>query len=193
MNDYWIAIREQVNAILPALATSFNPPASDDQIDFLEKVLNVSLPQSFITYLKTFNGQHQIEPPFEPLILGYNYLFSVNEILNNWSCYVDLFDDDPKIDFLVENKVQPVYWDRGWIPFAGFNGGSSLLCIDLNPGRNGYRGQIIQYFHACDLEADDIVKAASFDDFSEILLARLTTHQYEIDDNIICFTDEWFV
>lgn len=109
MNDCWIAIREHVNTILPALAPSFNPPASDEQIHRLEKTLNVVLPKSFVTYLKTFNGQHQIEPPFEPVILGYNYLFSVKEIMDNWSCYVDLFDEEPKIDFLVENKVQPVY------------------------------------------------------------------------------------
>jgi hypothetical protein len=48
-------------------------------------------------------------------------------------------------EYLSDNdRVQPVHFDAGWIPFAQ-DGGGCLLCLDINPGPKGKLLQLIQW------------------------------------------------
>jgi hypothetical protein len=43
-----------------------------------------------------------------------------------------------------DDQIQFVWWSRGFIPIAE-DGGGNLICVDLDPGPGGIRGQVIQW------------------------------------------------
>lgn len=97
---------------------------------------------------------------------------------------LDLFADEEPIEHLVENKIQPVIWDKNWLPFTNYEG-SAMLILDFNAGKNGTDGQVFTYFSGMGLEADEIVIADSFEAFSQNLLSALQQKQYEIIEDVI--------
>jgi hypothetical protein len=46
--------------------------------------------------------------------------------------------------FSDRDRVQPVHYTGGWVPFAD-DGGGCLLCIDVDPGPKGTFGQVVQW------------------------------------------------
>ena len=64
-------------------------------------------------------------------------------------------------------RIAPIWWSDRWIPFAGYNGGTSLAMIDLDPSPKGTPGQIIAFQH----DADAIYWVS--DSFSEFLANSL--------------------
>jgi len=48
----------------PKIAESLNPPATDDQLGELEKVIGAKLPADFRTLYKIANGQEPVNEPF---------------------------------------------------------------------------------------------------------------------------------
>ncbi|HEY1959388.1 MAG TPA: SMI1/KNR4 family protein [Polyangiaceae bacterium] len=46
-----------------------------------------------------------------------------------------------------DRRVRPSWFEPGWLPFAGFGGGSLLLLVDLSPSARGKNGQIIAFTH----------------------------------------------
>jgi cell wall assembly regulator SMI1 len=113
--------------------------------------------------------------------------------LAHWQMLMDNWSNEPPIAHIKENKVKPMFWVAKWIPFAENEGGSSQLCIDLNPGKNGIYGQVLQLRFGQDLEADEVVIANSFREFSHELLKRLQTGDFVIEDDNINFEDFWIV
>jgi cell wall assembly regulator SMI1 len=96
----------------------------------------------------------------------------VAEIMALMTTMEDLFGDEGPIEHIAENKIQPVLWDRLWVPFSEFEGTPRLI-LDLHPGRRGLPGQIFQSFPGVDLEDDATVIAPNFDAFSADLLRTL--------------------
>ncbi|MFK8302260.1 SMI1/KNR4 family protein [Capnocytophaga stomatis] len=181
----WQKIREELEKMNPKVGKSFNPPAEEEKIHQLEAIIEQKLPEDFKNYLRTFNGQnHQWD---ETLFVGYNALLSVDEIISD---YEMAFEDEEVIDWLTPNKIQPSIWNKGWIPFANFNG-TQRIFIDLNPACNGVYGQIIQLWSGIDMESDEVVIANSFYEFSEKVLQSLQEKSYNLEDDVI--NVEWFV
>ncbi|GIJ96011.1 SMI1/KNR4 family protein [Capnocytophaga stomatis] len=181
----WQKIREELEKMNPKVGKSFNPPAEEEKIHQLEVVTGQNLPDDFKNYLRTFNGQnHQW---YETLFVGYNALLSVDEIISD---YEMLFENEEVIDWLNPNKIQPSIWNKGWIPFANFNG-SQQIFIDLNPTSKGVYGQIVQLWSGIDMESDEVVIANSFYEFSEKVLQSLQEKSYNLEDDVI--NVEWFV
>jgi hypothetical protein len=46
--------------------------------------------------------------------------------------------------FSDRDRVQPVHYTGGWVPFAD-DGGGCLLCVDVDPGPKGTFGQVVQW------------------------------------------------
>lgn len=178
----WQEIIAIIKNIHPKAYQSLNPPATDAQIEQLQNELGVTLPESFKDYLKVCNGQQHND--YEHLLFGYNAFLSVEDIIETWHMQMELFADEPPIEHLSENKIQPVIWDKNWVPFTDFEG-SSMLVLDLNAGKNGTNGQVFANSLAMDVEADEVVIADSFAVFSQNLLAILQQNQYEIYDDVI--------
>lgn len=165
----WADILKQI-ASSPDLAASVNPPASDEDIQALEHRVGEPLPSSFKDYLATMDGQNHAGNL--SWIMEYNRFLPAAEILQLMTAMEEVFGDEGPIEHIVENKIQPVLWDRRWVPFSEFEGAPRLI-LDLHPGRRGLAGQILMSYPGVDLEDDATVIAPSFAAFSADLLAAL--------------------
>ena len=58
MKKTWIEIKGKLSEHSPEISESFNNPATQDEISHLETAIGQKLPDSFVSYLLTFNGQN---------------------------------------------------------------------------------------------------------------------------------------
>jgi cell wall assembly regulator SMI1 len=167
----WTLMVARISAVSPALYATLNPAADSNEIAALERRVGATLPEAFKDYLATANGQNDLGVDL-PLHEMHRFL-SVQEIASSMDLMDSLFGDEEPLEHITENKVQPAVWEKLWVPFAEFDG-SPRLILDLRPGINGVVGQILLWFPGVDLEADDIVIAGDFAEFSAALLGGLT-------------------
>ena len=181
----WTEIVSQIAALSPSVLASVNPPADPGVIDTLERRIGAPLPDGFKQYLAVMDGQNDLGRD-HPLI-GYNRFLSVARIIETMDMQRFCFGDEDRVDWITENKIQPVMWDSHWVPFSDFEG-SPRLILDLHPGRNGAYGQVWQDWPGRDRENDGTVMALTFAEFSTELLRRLTTRSVVVnDDGILSF------
>jgi len=181
----WTEIVSQIAALSQSVLASVNPPADPGVIDTLERRIGAPLPDGFKQYLAVMDGQNDLGRD-HPLI-GYNRFLSVARIIETMDMQRFCFGDKDRIDWITENKIQPVMWDSHWVPFSDFEG-SPRLILDLHPGRNGAYGQVWQDWPGRDRENDGTVMALTFAEFSTELLRRLTTRSVVVnDDGILSF------
>jgi cell wall assembly regulator SMI1 len=157
MKMQWDRLESWLKIYNPALFADLNPPASDADIQKLEKQLGVDLPTDFVEFLKVHDGQR----------CKAGWLFSDSEflssqrILDEWSIWKDLLDSgdfggtEPKPG----TGIRPMWWSPKWIPFT-YNGAGDHLCLDLDPSSGGRVGQIITLCH------DDGVRNKKADSFA---------------------------
>jgi cell wall assembly regulator SMI1 len=176
----WTEIVRQIAALSPSVLASVNPPADPDAIDTLERRVGAPLPDGFKQYLAVMDGQNDLGRD-HPLI-GCNRFLSVARIIETMDMQRFHFSDEDRVDWITENKIQPVMWDSHWVPFSDFEG-SPRLILDLHPGRNGTYGQIWQDWPGRDREDDGTVIALTFAVFSTELLRWLTTRSVVVDDD----------
>lgn len=163
MKQQWEKLEVWLNIHEPALQTDLNLPASDADIQILEKNLGVSLPADFVGCLKVHNGQLGRSGG---LFDGKEFL-SCRNILMSWSAWSDLLEEG---DFDGKTSkpaagIKLGWWVKGWIPFAT-NGSGDFLCIDLSPSAKGNSGQVIKVFHdAPDRVVEAVCFSAWFDHF----------------------------
>ncbi len=174
-------ILKSISKISNPISKTVNPPATTKEIDDLETMLGVALPPAFKDYLLVLNGQKYENLP----LLGYNYFLSINDIIKTWSMMNELFEDEDPIDWVVEDKIKPLYWSEKWIPFTDFEA-SKRLILDFNPGKSGIVGQI--FFYQPGMDYQEIV-ASSFDEFTAEILSRLNQKEYSVDEEVIEFED----
>jgi cell wall assembly regulator SMI1 len=129
----WTEIVTQIAALSPGVLASVNPPAAPDAIDALERRVGALLPDGFKQYLAVMDGQNDVGRD-HPLI-GYNRFLSISDIIETVDMQRFHFGDEDRIEWMTENKIQPVMWDSHWVPFSDFEG-SPRLILDLHPGRN---------------------------------------------------------
>jgi cell wall assembly regulator SMI1 len=187
----WTEIVNQVAALSPGILASVNPPADHDAIDALERRIGAPLPDGFKQYLAVMDGQNDLGRD-HPLI-GSSRFLSVAHIIGTMDMMEALFGDEGRIEWITENKIQPVVWDSRWVPFSDFEA-SPRLILDLHPGRNGTCGQVWQDWPGVDREYDGTVIAPTFAEFTAELLRRLTTRSVVVDDDgRLSFDDYWLV
>jgi len=190
----WTEIVNQVAALSPGVLASVNPPADPDAIDALERRIGAPLPDGFKQYLAAMDGQNDLGRG-HPLI-GSNRFLPVTHIIKTMDMQCLHFGDEDRIEFITENKIQPLVWDSRWVPFSHFEGIPRLI-LDLHPGRNGTYGQVWQDWPGVDREDDGTVIAPTFAEFSAELLPRLTTRSVVVDnDGKLSFAragDYWLV
>lgn len=181
VTDIWQQIHHELSMISPEIGASFNNGATEAQLIELEKMIGQTLPEDFKDYLRLFNGQNNQDI----LFVGYNSLLSIEKIITFYQMKMDLFADEPPIDWITVNKIQPMIWDKGWLPFADFEA-SNQLVLDLNPAQSGTFGQIISMSSGIDYQSDEIVVATDFREFSEKILALLKAKNFILQEGIIC-------
>jgi cell wall assembly regulator SMI1 len=190
----WTEIVSRIAALSPGILASVNPPASLDAIDALERRIGVPLPDGVRQYLAVMDGQNDLGRD-RPLI-GSSRFLPVARVIETMEVQCSLFADEDRIASITENRIQPVAWDRRWIPFSEFEG-SPRLIVDLHPGRHGTYGQVWQYWPGIDLADDGTVLAPTFGEFSIELLRRLTSGGFDVSaDGRLSFArggDYWLV
>jgi cell wall assembly regulator SMI1 len=180
----WQRILEHIQATSEPIFSTVNPPAAEEEIDLLERTLGVSLPSSFRGYLSTWNGQRE-QVPF----IGFNAFLSIPDMIETWSMMNELFNDEEEIDWVEEDRIKPLVWSKGWIPFTDFEA-STRLILDMDPGKNGVSGQIFKYHPGMSYQE---VIADSFEQFSNEILKRFLAKQVSYDDGVIAFEDFYIV
>ena len=178
----WQKIQQSLLAIAPSIGESFQKPAQESQIKALEDAITQPLPESFKQYLRTFNGQAQSDSP--NYFMGYNLLLPTDEIIETYQMLVEDFEGESIADELNPNKIQPVLWDKGWIPFTDFEA-TTRICIDLNPAANGVKGQVIMLYPGIDYQSDEVVLANSFEEFTQKIWNILDAKDYSFEEGII--------
>ena len=178
----WQKIQQSLFAIAPTIGESFQKPAEESQIKALEDAVAQPLPESFKEYLRTFNGQMQSDSP--NYFMGYNLLLPTDEIIETYQMLVEDFEGESIADELNPNKIQPVLWDKGWIPFTDFEA-TTRICIDLNPATNGVKGQVIMLYPGIDYQSDEVVLANSFEEFTQKIWNILDAKDYSFEEGII--------
>ena len=178
----WQKIQQSLLVIAPSIGESFQKPAQESQIKALEDVIAQSLPESFKEYLRTFNGQAQSDSPH--YFMGYNLLLPTDEIIETYQMLVEDFEGESIADELNPNKIQPVLWDKGWIPFTDFEA-TTRICIDLNPATNGVKGQVIMLYPGIDCQSDEVILANSFEEFTQKIWNILDAKDYSFEEGII--------
>ena len=178
----WKKIQQSLLVIAPSIGESFQKPAEESQIKALEDAVAQPLPESFKEYLRTFNGQEQSDSPH--YFMGYNLLLPTDEIIETYQMLVEDFEGESIADELNPNKIQPILWDKGWVPFTDFEA-TTRICIDLNPAANGVKGQVIMLYPGIDFQSDEVVLANSFEEFTQKIWNILDSKDYSFEEGII--------
>ena len=178
----WQKIQQSLLAIAPSIGRSFQKPAQEAQIKALEDTIAQPLPESFKEYLSIFNGQEQSDSPH--YFMGYNLLLPIDEIIETYQMQVEDFEGESIADDINSNKIQPVLWDKGWVPFTDFEA-TTRICIDLNPATNGVKGQVIMLYPGIDYQSDEVVLANSFEEFTQKIWNILDAKDYSFEEGII--------
>lgn len=123
---------------------NLQPGASEEELQLVENILGVSLPEEMKSFYRVYNGQvwH-----FQGNALVRNLTLSPTfKIIENWKFLQREFDPDDDLELDIEEAIKPVFWNSKWIPIAE-NGGGDYLCIDMEPSETGVFGQVIYYWH----------------------------------------------
>ncbi|MCD6065266.1 MAG: molybdenum cofactor biosynthesis protein MoeA [Bacteroidetes bacterium] len=151
----------------------------------MEKMLGSALPADFLAYIQTQDFTLLFDGSYESL--------DGPQVIDRWKMMNEhlangVFDDG-RIERHEEedfgnwdgNYLKKVWWSNKWIPFAEDSCGN-MKCIDLAPGKNGKKGQILS-MEIQDGQGPYIDRNySSFADYLNHQLNLIKNGQYELKD-----------
>ena len=157
-------------------------PVSDGAVGELGRALEVELPDDFAEYLKACGGSLSF---FEyeglaPARIATQWRMLEEMRADGTFDAHELFDDD-------RGFIQRVKWHPGWVPFAE-DGGGNLFCMDLAPGPNGVRGQVIRWEVA---GGPAIGRPRAFAEYLADYRRLITGGKYVFDRDSYTFDGPW--
>lgn len=167
--ERWATIRAWLQTHHPDALEQFNPAASPDAIAAVERARGITLPDDYKTFLAIHDGQDEFAP-----FVGLGALLPIAEVADT-----ELFGEEMEVPAdCVGEGVRAVDWSPGWIPISRSARGRDFLCIDLDPGPGGVRGQIIEY--VVDDDGRPLV-AKSFADLLSVYFEQAQTGEIDFD------------
>jgi len=161
--------------------------ATDAMLASFEKKLGETLPEDFKLFLKL----NDVAMSFD----GGYYCLSLGEIVSIWNMMLEHVEegtfDDGRVERHIKedfgnwdgNYLKKVWWSTKWIPFAE-DGCGNTKCIDLGPGKNGKKGQImsmeIQDAQGPFIDPDH---HHSFSDYLHTQLGHYTSKRYNLGES----------
>jgi cell wall assembly regulator SMI1 len=137
----WKRIRDWWEENAPSRQT-FAPGATDSQLKKLESVLGVKLPKDFKASYREVNGNGG-----SGILPSGMYLLSVDEVAQQWHSWCEVVGDQDEDEETPEaGPFKDMTWNKKWIPFS-HSGSGDHDCIDMDPGRGGKVGQVIDFSH----------------------------------------------
>ncbi|MDR1223866.1 MAG: SMI1/KNR4 family protein, partial [Tannerella sp.] len=116
-------------------------PADEKEINNLENILDIKLPDTFKESLLIHNGQD--ENNNITTFIDYQKLLSVNEMIKNYKMFCELFENEI-VDFIKFNECKYIkrqyIFNNKWLKFTESN--SDGLIMDFDPAEKGKAGQI---------------------------------------------------
>jgi len=166
-------------------------PATPAQLSALEKALSVELTPDLRAFLRRFGGG--ASNGNTPLHIFEYAVLSTKQIQDRWKGLDELrrggtFEASMPHDLDdSQEEVKVTWWDSGWIPFAQ-DGGGNLYCVDLAPGPDGTRGQVIAWeMHG----GPSVPWASSLDAFFEKYLEVIEGGRTHFDGETLTRDGRW--
>jgi cell wall assembly regulator SMI1 len=165
----WQRIEAWFRARQPEVVESLQPGASAEQVSDFERSTGLTLPDDVKASYRIHDGQKNRYGP--GLLLGAG-LNSLAEVRDNWEFFAGLEveysqqdvsnDADEECSSFPEGAIRCVDVNSRWVPLHNWDG--DCYGIDLDPGPNGVRGQVINFGRD---QAAKFVLALSFAHFLE--------------------------
>ncbi len=174
MKTIWNRIETWLEKNLPKMREGLMPGASQEQIQELEKLVDVTLPEDFRESLRIHDGQNGLASP----LLDEWQLFQIKYMMSDWQCMKELFDQG-KLEGPVqtEGTVKAQWWNPRWLEVAT-NGAGDLICLDFDPASGGEVGQVIIFWH---VHGERKVLAPSFQAWLADFAADLEQGKYAVE------------
>jgi cell wall assembly regulator SMI1 len=117
-------------------------PATEESIRNLQVQFSSELPESYLASLRRHDGAENLDG-FE--LLTIDRIIETRQGLLD-QLYAGKFDDrTPSSDVIVAKRIDRVWWNAAWIPFARHAATGRLLFLDLDPWQHGIVGQILEW------------------------------------------------
>ncbi|MDH5324763.1 MAG: SMI1/KNR4 family protein [Gammaproteobacteria bacterium] len=176
IESLWQRLESWATGHAPELLDDLQGPASEIELQELEKRLQLALPEDLKNSLRIHNGEDDGWPA--RVFYEYGAYLPVPAIYSLWKRCLPLSEKRELDEEEAQNpRIQPVLFSKAWIPFMDLNG-DRFWAVDLDPGKNGVRGQII----AVDWECDKfLVIADSFLDFFQTYVNTLESGTLNIE------------
>ncbi|MEL6134026.1 MAG: SMI1/KNR4 family protein [Bacteroidota bacterium] len=144
MSGIWKRLEEWLATHAVHLVQALHPPASQEEIEKVERTINAQLPTAYVDFLSVHNGQKRSAE----YILDTEELLSTERIIEEWSIWRELLHggDFAGIQSEPENGIKCDWWNLKWIPIT-YDGAGNHYCMDLDPAEGGHVGQIIRMWH----------------------------------------------
>ncbi|MGQ2941573.1 MAG: SMI1/KNR4 family protein [Blastomonas fulva] len=170
--DAWFA------ANLPLPQHGFNPPATEAQIDEIEQLMGLKLPQSYRDLYRWHDGENDG-------ISGHIYglpLLPLHQVMAEHQSWQDALEGIDGDAYAIpggswpEGAVDPAYINLRWLPLTGDGGGNSIG-LDFDPWPAGRVGQVIIFGRD---EEVKVVLAQSLGQFLEWIAGLLESGNFEL-------------
>lgn len=184
MNNYWLRIENWIKAHLPGIIDTLQPAATPIDLQKLEDLVKLPLPQSFKDFLAVHNGQVW---GTHLKLMDTDRLLSTEDIAMEWEGWLAVMPEINAFNLEMFGEVagsepdagiKPDWWNEAWIPITS-NGSGDSYCIDLDPADGGTHGQIIRLWH--DIPDRELI-APSFAEWIDRFVLDLESGVYRAVD-----------
>jgi cell wall assembly regulator SMI1 len=177
IGETWTRIERVLRERVPDTALTLAPPATDEEIDDLQRAINLTLPPEFCQSLRIHNGQNDPTRCHGFFIEG--LLASTKQIAETWRMLTDLDEQFRQRETNWDTHGHGEWWNGHWVPFT--IGDGDCLCINLNPQvrSGGTLGEIVCHVHDNPHESGI---AASYGAWLQRLAERLEDGEFTINE-----------
>ena len=157
------------------------PPATSQELDIAERELGIKFPEDFRTLYQWHNGDKGIL-----FLFGAYRISPLSEILELYRFAQKSYSSDMEHISDDSGVIKDCIFNAKWIQFAD-NGGNTVVLLDMDPGKQGTPGQLIE---ACDGGTE--CRFSGVNAFITDITSRISTGQIGWDEESGCFweTDE---
>lgn len=158
---------------------AFNPPATDLELDELQREVGLTLPKSYRQLYRWHNGD-------KDWICGHIYglpILPLHDVVDQWRAWVQVLEDPfkgnryevPGAGWPV-GAVDPAYINPRWLPLTHDAGGNHIG-LDFDPWPNGRVGQVILFGRDEDVK---VVVAESLGKFLDWITGLLEQGNFRV-------------
>lgn len=179
--ETWARLERAAASQLGEGSWAFGEPATPQQIEAAERILGIEFPPCYRASLLLHDGD-AFRPsgtgtvssmgPFDALDL-----LPLSAVVAEWQVWQEFLCTSP----LAPNAdpgVRAVWWSPKWIPITVIGGETRHHCLDLDPGRGGTVGQVIE---VCKSDGDRTLRAPSYQAFLSQLTREILDGRFAME------------